>query len=210
MKTTMWPAMFGLTMLMGCGSGTPVRIFVLSPPADPLASVALEGSRPAVEMMPVSLPDYLDTTDIFLRDGRNELKASQTGRWGERLSVGIAHALAVDLRGQLPGILVAQTALSGQQPARKLLADVEAFDIQPDGHCVLIARWTILRDDGRTVQASERDTVVTVVSGSPRTDEAVVSAMGEAVQTLSGHIAAALKRNDPGSGTPGGRQRPLG
>ena len=40
---------------------------------------------PVVELKPVSLPDYLNSTDILLRDGQNELTASPTGRWGERL-----------------------------------------------------------------------------------------------------------------------------
>ena len=94
-----------LTILMGCASGPQAVTYVLSAPADPVAGVSGEIGRPVVELRNVTLPDYLDTSDIFVRDGRNELKSSQTGRWGERLSVGVTRALIVDLAKRMPDVL---------------------------------------------------------------------------------------------------------
>src|SRR5580658_387978 len=156
-------------VLFGCSSGTQPDIYVLSAPADEVAGVHSEDGRPVVELRSVTLPDYLDTSDFLLRDGRNELKASTTARWGERLSVGITHALLMSLTRRLPGMLVVQTPVSGQ-PARDVLVDVEAFDIRADGQCVLTARWTILQDDRRTIDAAERGTFVTKASGDKVSD----------------------------------------
>jgi uncharacterized lipoprotein YmbA len=185
-------ALISLLILLGCSSGTQRGIYVLSAPADDVAGVHTEDGRPVVDIRTVSLPDYLDTTDILLRDGRNELKASETGRWGERLSVGITDALIAALARRQPMTRVLHKPLSGQ-PARDLLVDIEAFDIQAGGQCVLTARWTILQDDRRTIDAAERGTFVTKTAGSV-TDAAVASAMAEAVVQLADRIAADLSR----------------
>ena len=77
-----------LTLLLTCCGSDPVsRTYVLSPPVDPVARAVSEAGRPVLEVRRVSVPDYLDTTDIVSRDGRNELKVSSTGHWGERLSL---------------------------------------------------------------------------------------------------------------------------
>ena len=187
------PALLGLLALIGCASSTPRNIYVLSVPADPVAGVHAEDGRPIVELRTVELPDYLDNTDILQRGGRNELKASSTGRWGERLSVGITHALAVALTRRLPSDQVIQSS-SSEQPGRMVQVDIDAVDIQPDGRCVLTARWTILQEDRRTVARTERGTFVTQSPSGGVSDASVVSAMEAAVEQLADRIAAALRR----------------
>ena len=194
-------AVAALIVLAGCSSSPVPRNYVLSVPADPIAEVRGEAGRPVVELPTVSLPDYLDTTDIWSRDGRNELKASPTGQWGERLSVGITHALMASLARRLPGVLVVHTPLSGQ-PARRLLIDVDAFDIQPGGRCVLTARWTVPGQHTGAVALAERGTFVTAVAAESKgelSDAAIVSAMVAAVDQLADRIAINLR---PGAARP--------
>ena len=194
-----WIMMAGMMLLMGCqSSGPPPRIYVLTPPVEAVPGVRAEGTRPVMELAKVSLPDYLDSSDILFRDGRNELKSSQTGKWGERLSVGITHALGAALTRRMPKVLIVQSALSGQA-TRRLLVDVEAFDIRADRRCVLTARWTMPREEGQTNPVSARATVVTSISasasGSALTDDLVVSAMEAALEKLADHITASLARS---------------
>jgi len=54
----------------------------------------------------------------------------------------VTRALEDDLTKRLPGIVIARSVPSGQ-PARALLITVDAFDIMPDGRCVLAARWSV-------------------------------------------------------------------
>ena len=114
----------------------------------------------------MSTPDYLDSSDILLRNGHNELKPSTTGKWGERLSVGITHALEVALGRRLPEILVTHTQFQCQT-TRRIVVYVTAFDFQPDGRCVLTARWSIPGADEKSAAISEqghiRDTPATGV-----------------------------------------------
>jgi len=190
-----WLALLGLLALAGCGSGSSVRTYVLSPPAEPMAGAVSQAGRPIIELRPVSIPDYMDTTDILVRDGRNEFKASTTGRWGERLSEGITQALWVELSRRLPAFQIARTRPPGQ-PVAQLLIDVEAFDLFPDGRCVLSARWTIAAADRRTTLASERGTVTATAPlfGGAITDDAATAAMAQAVGRLADDIAAVVSR----------------
>ena len=171
------------------------RTYVLSTPADPVAGVRNEVGRPVVELPTVSMPDYLDSSDILLRDGHNELKPSTTGKWGERLSVGITHALEVALGRRLPEILVTHTPLQGQ-PTRRIVVDVTAFDFQPDGRCVLTARWSIPGAEEQSAAIAEQGTFVTLArpASAPFSDAAVVAAMAAAIDQLADRIAVSVRR----------------
>jgi uncharacterized lipoprotein YmbA len=139
------------------------------------------------------MPDYLDTTDLLLRSGQNELKVSATGRWAERLSDGLNHALTADLVLRLPGDQVT-AAPPTTRLERQILVTVEAFDIRPDGRCILTAGWTILDKNNETVLVSERGAfVASAKDGSGgATDADIVAAMTTAIGQLADAIAAAV------------------
>jgi len=129
--------------MTACSSGPPLRTFVLTPP---LASTALAPTTASatdrILIRHVIVPDYLDTTDILLRDGTNEVKVNGTGRWDERLSQGLTRALAADLAARLPSeAVVLDTSSPAQQ---QVLITVNSLDLWPDGRCVLAATWTIV------------------------------------------------------------------
>jgi uncharacterized lipoprotein YmbA len=185
-----------LFLMAACGSLPPAQhIYLLTPPAEPAAPIAASSGQNEIELMPVTIPDYLDTTDIMLRSGASELTASPTGRWGERLSAGLARSLAADLQSRLPTTLVTLTAPFDKK-LRRATVDVEAFDIWPDGHCVLTARWTILDADGQTVLISARASFVTPAqtAGGVAGDAAIVASVSSAVGQLADQIAAAAAR----------------
>jgi uncharacterized lipoprotein YmbA len=126
-----------------CSSGPPLRTFVLTPtlaPTGPAPATALPTERIVIRR--VLVPDYLDTTDILMRHGRNEVKVDGTGRWGERLSQGLTRALAADLAARLPSDAL---VVDGSSPAqRQVEITVNSLDLWPDGRCVLAATWSIV------------------------------------------------------------------
>jgi uncharacterized lipoprotein YmbA len=191
-----WVLFLGLLMAAGCSSSPPQNVFILSGVANSAPGVRSDSGHPVVRLKPVTVPDYLDNTDIYLRDGQNQLKSSATGRWGERLSVGMARALSEDLTARMPGITVDESE-PVQPPSLTLLVNVGAFDIRPDGRCVLSARWTILGQDNKTVLAGENATIMTTVpqTGGGMRDAAVVAAMADAVRQLADHVVVNLARS---------------
>jgi uncharacterized protein len=178
-------ALFAMA-LATCGpSGPPPNEYVLGtePPATKVASPVTE--RPIFEIAMVRIPDYLDRTDLLVRNG-NQLKSSQSGRWGERLSLGITRALAASLAAGLPKFVVTTTP-SVNPPRRKLLVDVTTFEARADRQVVLAARWTITDGSGRATLLSEQAVVVEPVSAME--DSSVVAAMTRAIENLADHIA---------------------
>jgi uncharacterized lipoprotein YmbA len=179
-----------MVVLSACAGPPPPRTYVLGNPADNRTDTRVETGRPVVEIRPVTVPDYLDSRDILTRRSANELVASTTGRWGERLSVGIARALAGDLARRLPNLVV--TTVPPIEPAsRQVLVDVVVFEVQPDGTCVLGARWTIL-GGGRERKIVRSEYNRFVVPAGSHNDADIAAAMTQAIDKLADGIAGAL------------------
>ncbi len=180
-------------VVAGCSSGPPRSLYSLSPPVDPAAGISNVTGQPIIQLLPVTMPDYLDTTDILLRKGGNELKVSATGRWAERLSDGLDHALRADLVLRLPGDRVT-AAPPTIRLARQIRVTVDAFDVRPDGRCILTAAWTVLDQNKESILVSERGVFVAAAnkaSGSVA-DADIVSAMAVATGQLADGIAASV------------------
>ncbi|HVY16191.1 MAG TPA: ABC-type transport auxiliary lipoprotein family protein, partial [Rhodopila sp.] len=99
-------AVLATLLVSACSSGPAPAIYVLGG-GGPVTDVAepLAG-RPVILVQRVLMPDYLDVTDIQVRQAGNVMHASSTGRWGERLSSAVRGALANDLGRALPGFVV--------------------------------------------------------------------------------------------------------
>lgn len=161
--------------------------------AEPTPGVRDDTGRKVIEVRPVLVPDHLDTTDILLRTGGNELKPSETGVWGERLSIGITQALAGALAQRLPSArVVARPPLA--TPALQILVDVTALQARAGGDCALTAYWTIVRP--RTagtpqIVDSAEGSFVTHADGTG--DAAIVAAINAAIDQLADRIAAGAR-----------------
>ena len=189
-----WPALFAAAALglAACSlPGPPPAQYVLDPVPAATATTVSQTALPIVEVGRVQLPDYLDTTDILERRG-NQLVPSETGRWGERLSIGMTHALVISLASRLPGMMVTGTTPAGR-PALQVLVDVGAFESRPEGQVVLVARWVVADGVSRRTIAAQQTSLVDAVAGSG--DSAVVAAMSHLVEELAGQLAAGLQRD---------------
>ena len=180
-----------------CTSGPVPRTFLLGTRVPDATSPTVGSDGVPVQLQTVTVPDYLDTEDILLREGAHGLAASPGARWGERLSAGMTHALAAALVTRLPDYRVAP-ARPPDPLARQVLVDVTAFDVGRDGRCELRASWTI-SVPGSAFPALRRQAVfVTPAAGaSPALDATVVAAMAATVDRLAD--ALALDIAAPGS-----------
>jgi uncharacterized lipoprotein YmbA len=176
-------------LLSGCGSYTLPKVYTLGEPGPAPPGVLALAGRPAFELATVSTPDDVDTTDILRRTGANRVIASPTGRWAERVSVGLREALAEDLSRRLPDVVI-QTRSAYEAP-RRILVEVERFEIDPDGRCLIAARWGITGAAGKTGPWSDEGTfVVAAASGA---DAAAAAAMSQAADQLADKIAITVQ-----------------
>ena len=170
--------------------GPAPAVYVLGPLPSAKPTVLSQTGMPVVEVKRVQVPDYLDTTDIVERSG-NQLIPSSTGRWGERLSLGMTRALIAALSARLPGVVV--TASPVTRPSRQILVDAVAFEVTPDHQVLFVARWTVLGTASPQVHGAEQTSLVEKVSGDG--DGAIVAAMSKAVDDLAGRLAAEIERD---------------
>ena len=121
----------------------------------------------------------------------NQVVASESGRWGERLSVGITRALAASLAARLPGLIVTTTPLV-EQSARQVLVDVTSFEASDNQEVALVARWSIVDGPGRFTLLSERTALTEPVTSTD--DSTVVIAMSRALADLASAIVIGIER----------------
>lgn len=184
------------SVVAACISSSEPATYVLSPAVDSTTE-AQATSGPAVQLRRVLVPDYLDTTDILERVGQYQLKPISGGRWGERLSLGITHALGRDLAVGLPMNTVTFDRTAAKA-ARQILVSVDKFDVWGDGHCVLTATWSILEShSGAVLTEGWGNFVTTPVRSSNPSDVAVVAGMADAVSRLADSITLAAKGLPP-------------
>ena len=178
-------------LLTGCGTGGPRPVtYVIGPPLVATRSTEPLIGRPVVELKHVLVPDYLDGSDLMVRRSDNVVSPSLTGRWGERLSVGVTRALAQDLQQRLPGVVVTRTAPL-DRPALQILAEIEAFEPRPDGSVVLVARWRLVDPARQTLLAGERVSLTEPSTGS--SDAAMAVGMSRAIDDLAAPLAEAVR-----------------
>lgn len=179
----------GLALLLGlpgCGAPAPA-VFVFPVPAAPPPRSELQ--LPMLDLRPVQVPDYLDSTQILTRAEDDRLLASPTGEWGERLSVGVTRLLAASLATRLPGVAVT-TAPGGAEPRWTLRVDIQDFTLRRAGGSTLAARWSLRAGaDGRLL-AQRR--VVLREAGPLGSDGALVRAMTRQLVALATQIGRAV------------------
>jgi uncharacterized lipoprotein YmbA len=180
------------SVVAACISSPEPATYVLSHAVD-FTKETESASGPVVQLRRVLVPEYLDTTDMIERVGQYQLKSSSTGRWGERLSLGITHALGSDLASRLP-----KNTVTFDHPAEKsvsqILVGVDRFDVWGDGHCVLTANWSILETHSGAVLTEGRGNFVTMpMRGASPSDGAIVAGMADAVSELADSITLAAK-----------------
>ena len=180
-------AMFGTAACTR--SGPPPNEYMLGALPSAKAIAINQTGLPIVELKRLQFPDYLDTTEILERRG-NRLVPSASGRWGERLSVGMTRSLTASLAARLPRMAVTATP-PVERPAREILIDVDAFEWRDDGQVVLVARWSIADGSGRHIVISQQAALVEAVVGTG--DSAVVAAMSHAVEDLAEQIAEGIE-----------------
>src|SRR5438876_11488130 len=107
---------FAALELSACGSsGPPPKLYVLGDTAQAGTGDVSQLNYPVVELKPVRVPDYLDTTEIFIRQAGGHIVSSESARRGVRLSGGVTRAIAISLDTWLPHAAVS-TSPSREAP----------------------------------------------------------------------------------------------
>jgi uncharacterized lipoprotein YmbA len=178
-------------LLTGCAAGGPPPVtYVLGAPQARERAVEPLMGRPVLAVRTVHMPDYLDGSEILVREQGNVMRASATGRWGERLSVGTTRALAEGLARRMPNVVV--TATASERAACEVLVDIEAFERYAAESVVLVAQWRIMDMSAHKILTGERVSLTELAAGPG--DAITVAAMSQAVDALAERIAVGVQQ----------------
>lgn len=174
-----------LGLLSGCASA-PVQFYTIAPTA---SDVTLAQKNAPVTYVPrVSLPDYLDTQDILVRDGSRLIRSSN-GRWASRLSQSATDLIVARLSQDWPQRMI--TAYPPiDTPESRLGITIERMDMLQQGQATLIASWTELPRNEASPPLLGRASVT--VQGSVVNDAAKAALLQKLFEQLADKIAASL------------------
>jgi uncharacterized lipoprotein YmbA len=199
-------------LLIACQS-EPSRLYLLNSSPGPSFSAETvlvspgagrssgQASAPVVAVR-VTLPDYLDTTDIVLRTGANELKPDHDAQWGESLARAAARVMTENLAAGLPAAEVMMWPSRSSRAADYIVAvDLSRFDSDPAGDTVAEGRWTITDAAGREVASA---LVPREEKASGGGYDAMAAAMSRNLMGVSAEIARRFEVvSHPGTTAPG-------
>jgi len=191
-------------LVAGCQS-PPSRLYLLSSiPATPqpqAAAAASGSSRPAparahangpVIGVAVSVPEYLDRTDIMERTSANELKPNYDAQWGENLAVTASRTLSDNLATLLPSDdIMMLPSRSRRRFDYQVNLDLTRFESDPQGVSTLAGRWSI--SDAEGVEKASGHVLRTEQAAGTGYD-AMAAAMSRNLAAVSSDIANALQR----------------
>jgi uncharacterized lipoprotein YmbA len=165
-------------------------------------------AKPSLEVRRIVVPDFLDSTDILMRAGSHEVKASASGRWGERLSLGLTLALSADLVARMPQYSIVQDGAGSA--SRQLRITINSLDLWESGSCVLTADWSIVDRDSSIPVKSGSGTFNILNAGGTNTvtDQSLVEAVAGTLGKLADSIVPDVRAR-PGRADLSGGLKPL-
>jgi uncharacterized lipoprotein YmbA len=183
-------------ILAGCGEGVPSRYYVLNSMAPSGAAMPAEGRTLSVN--PVSLPEYLNRSDVVRRETDNRLDLAASDRWGEPLDINLTRVITEDLAHLLKddGFVVVPSGLSAAEMTLEI--QILRFERDAEGNAVLVALWQLRDADSGQSLVLRRSNFQRPVAGDsplPTPDlDNVIAAMNRLTHELSAEIAKAVRK----------------
>lgn len=183
-------------LLAGCtGTSGPATFYLLRSTEDASrGSISTVGGSKNISILvgPITLPDYLDRTQIVTVAGEHVLALDEFSRWAESLQEGFYRVLLEDLSSLLNTPEVYGHDRSGSISADyQVIIDVTRFDAVPGRDAVLTAFWSVSSKDGSTPGIRRKSVFRAPVSGVGF--EEVVAAQNKTLTVLSREIASAIQ-----------------
>lgn len=157
-------------------------------------------ARLRIQVREVSLPPYLDRSQIVVRTSLNRYTVSDSHTWLEQLPAAVARVLAEDIGTRL-GTAAVYTPAQMVPYELDYLVDVDIFRLEPssEGMVELDARWHLFRGPSRVVDSRRQRLRIPVAAGDY---ESYVAGMSDAIARLADDIAEAiLARRERGHGS---------
>ena|SRR6185369_2820159 len=169
----------------------PTQFFLLTPlaVADPNASATAEL---LVGVGPITVPEYLDRTNIVRRFAPNRVAISELEWWAEPLDTSLLRVIGDNLAARMatPSVLRYPWPLL-MKPTYSVAINFTRFDILSDDRVHLSAGWVVRGGQPRRTLLTRESSIQKTAAG-PSTAEAV-AALSQALDDFSAEIAGAIQ-----------------
>lgn len=187
-------ALLMLIVLSGCtGRSKPARFYTLTSLAEKVEIAAESGPAfdKAIGLGPIKLADYLNQNRIVTRMDGNRIKQAEFDQWAGSFRDNLTNILAENIGFLLATDRVLIYPWRSYIPIEyQVMVDIVRFDGQPGREVTLIARWSVLRGEGKEVYVMKRSDIIEKVGTSGY--EGLVAAQSRALARLSRDIAEAI------------------
>jgi uncharacterized lipoprotein YmbA len=187
-----------LLVLSGCLGSTPPTQFYLVPSltgGDTAPPVSADQRDLTLGVGPVTVPPYLDRSQIVTRTSRAKLTLADFDQWAGPLADTIARVLVEDLALVIPTERVVLYPWPRTiDPDYQVMVEVWQFERGLGNQVVLVARWNLLDRDGKALAL--RTSRISLAAGGADY-EATATAMGRTLEALARDMAATLRSLAP-------------
>ena len=187
-------AAFGMIFFGCAGTSKPSNFYLLRALPESEDSLTTTGGKGGLSVLvgPITLPAYLDRTQIVTLFGNNELTMDEFSRWAEPLQDNFYRVLVENLSLLLNTPRVYSYDRRGSTPTDfQIIIDITRFDSAVKGDACLTAFWTVVGEDGNSHKI-ERKSVFRAAAPTPDLT-GVVTAQNMTLTKFSREIAKAIR-----------------
>ena len=177
------------TLLSGGCGGKPQEFFRLSA----VSGGPTRAGGLAVGMGPVTLPGYIDRTQLVFQSGTNEFQLPSKASWAGPLGENVTQVLADDLGQHLHSGNVLRDPWPANSKLRyQVVVNVEQFHSVSGGDAILDVSWLVEEPESRQILSRHKASFHEPVQGDGYA--AVVAAESQLLDQLAGAIARSVRR----------------
>lgn len=177
----------------GCASSPPSSFYKLNTLTEPHQDLQdrVNDSCLSIGIGPVTIPGYLDRSQIVTLYTKNKLRIADFHQWSEPLQDSVARVLAENLSKLLCTEYVVTFPLQGNLPIQFWISvDIYHFEGTSGEQAQLSTRWIIHEgEEKKIVKTKKSDYMKTLADGSYET---LVAAMSSLLEALSRDIAQGI------------------
>jgi uncharacterized protein len=191
----LWVILAVLPMVVaGCGTSKPSQLYLLRPLRASEVGVPTTADKvgPSVLVGPVSLPAYLDRTQVVTLTGDHEVASDEFIRWAEPLQENFSRVLVENLSLLLNTPEVYAFDRRDSTPMDyQIIIDVTRFDTVAQGDAYLTAFWRVV-GKGSKAPIIKRKSVYHVAASSAGITQ-ILDAQNQTLTDFSRELAAAIQ-----------------
>lgn len=192
-----WGVFLVLLLCAGCAGSGKSSYYTLYPMGWLSPKNTSIDSGVFIEIGPVSIPEYIDRSQIVSRKSRYSVDVSDMNHWAETLDGAIQSVITENIANILDTDSVYGYPWKTGVPAYQVKVDIIKFDGALPGNVELFARWSLLKNGSESIVENQKFHTRKPIAGEGY--EGMVSTMSLVLYDMSYNIAQTIGADQTGN-----------